>query len=77
MEAIFDPRNLLNPGNIVEPGPPSAITGRMRIEPAGQPNGRGLEVRVRTPSGFDAVGEEARGLILKALTRGQGQLSSP
>ncbi len=38
-------------------------------------NGRGLEVRVRTPPGFDAVGEEARGLILKALTRGQGQLT--
>ena len=36
-------------------------------------NGRGLEVRVRTPSGFDALGEEARGQILKALTRGQGQ----
>ena len=34
-------------------------------------NGRGLEVRVRTPSGFDAIGEEARGQILKALTRGQ------
>jgi uncharacterized protein (TIGR00255 family) len=38
-------------------------------------NGRGLEVRVRTPAGFDAVGEEARGQILKALTRGQGQLN--
>jgi uncharacterized protein (TIGR00255 family) len=38
-------------------------------------NGRGLEVRVRTPPGFDGVGEEARGLILKALTRGQGQLN--
>jgi uncharacterized protein (TIGR00255 family) len=38
-------------------------------------NGRGLEVRVRTPSGLDAVGEEARGQILKALTRGQGQLN--
>jgi uncharacterized protein (TIGR00255 family) len=38
-------------------------------------NGRGLEVRVRTPPGFDAVGEEARSLILKALTRGQGQLT--
>lgn len=38
-------------------------------------NGRGLEVRVRTPSGLDAVGEEARGMILKALTRGQGQLN--
>ena len=38
-------------------------------------NGRGLEVRVRAPSGLDAVGEEARGQILKALTRGQGQLN--
>ncbi|MBM1174055.1 YicC/YloC family endoribonuclease [Microvirga arabica] len=38
-------------------------------------NGRGLEVRVRTPSGLDAMGEEARGQILKALTRGQGQLN--
>jgi len=38
-------------------------------------NGRGLEVRVRTPSGFDAAGEEARAQILKALTRGQGQLN--
>jgi uncharacterized protein (TIGR00255 family) len=38
-------------------------------------NGRGLELRVRTPSGLEAVGEEARSLILKALTRGQGQLN--
>ncbi|MBB4039510.1 uncharacterized protein (TIGR00255 family) [Microvirga flocculans] len=38
-------------------------------------NGRGLEVRVRTPSGLDAMGEEARGQILKALSRGQGQLN--
>ncbi len=38
-------------------------------------NGRGLEVRVRTPSGLDTLGEEARGQILKALTRGQGQLN--
>ncbi|NBJ09832.1 YicC/YloC family endoribonuclease [Microvirga arsenatis] len=38
-------------------------------------NGRGLEVRVRTPSGLDSLGEEARGQILKALTRGQGQLN--
>ncbi|MCB8819836.1 YicC/YloC family endoribonuclease [Microvirga rosea] len=38
-------------------------------------NGRGLEVRVRTPAGLDAVGEEARNHILKALTRGQGQLN--
>jgi uncharacterized protein (TIGR00255 family) len=38
-------------------------------------NGRGLEIRVRTPSGLDAVGEDARGQIMKALTRGQGQLT--
>jgi uncharacterized protein (TIGR00255 family) len=38
-------------------------------------NGRGLEVRVRTPPGFDAIGEEARGQVVKALTRGQGQLN--
>jgi uncharacterized protein (TIGR00255 family) len=38
-------------------------------------NGRGLEVRVRAPPGFDGAGEEARARILKALTRGQGQLS--
>lgn len=38
-------------------------------------NGRGLEVRVRTPSGLDAVGEDARSQILKAFTRGQGQLN--
>jgi uncharacterized protein (TIGR00255 family) len=38
-------------------------------------NGRGLEIRVRAPSGFDAVGEDARSRIMKALTRGQGQLN--
>jgi uncharacterized protein (TIGR00255 family) len=38
-------------------------------------NGRGLEVRVRTPSGLDAIGEEARSQILKAFSRGQGQLN--
>jgi uncharacterized protein (TIGR00255 family) len=38
-------------------------------------NGRGLEVRARNPSGFEAIAEEARGQILKALTRGQGQLN--
>ena len=38
-------------------------------------NGRGLEARVRTPPGFDAVGEEARSQVLKALTRGQGQIT--
>jgi uncharacterized protein (TIGR00255 family) len=38
-------------------------------------NGRGLEARVRTPPGFDAIGEEARGQVLKALIRGQGQIT--
>jgi len=38
-------------------------------------NGRGLEIRLRTPPGFDAVAEEARGLVQKTLARGQCQLS--
>jgi uncharacterized protein (TIGR00255 family) len=38
-------------------------------------NGRGLEARVRTPSGLDAIGEEARSQFLKAFTRGQAQIS--
>ncbi len=37
-------------------------------------NGRGLDVRVRMPPGFDAVGEEARAALQKALVRGQCQL---
>ncbi|KAA2235476.1 YicC/YloC family endoribonuclease [Salinarimonas soli] len=37
-------------------------------------NGRGLDVRVRMPPGFDAVGEEARAALQKALGRGQCQL---
>lgn len=38
-------------------------------------NGRGLDVRLRTPPGFDAVGEEARARLSKALARGQCQLN--
>jgi uncharacterized protein (TIGR00255 family) len=38
-------------------------------------NGRGLDVRVRVPPGFDAVGEEARQVVQKALGRGQCQLN--
>ncbi len=38
-------------------------------------NGRGLEVRLRTPPGFDAVGEEARRATLGELSRGQCQLT--
>lgn len=37
-------------------------------------NGRGLDVRVRTPPGFDEVGEDARRRIAAALSRGQCQL---
>lgn len=33
IKAIFDPQNLLNPGNIVEPGPIETITQRTRIKP--------------------------------------------
>lgn len=38
-------------------------------------NGRGLDIRLRTPPGFDAVGEEARRLISSALSRGQCHLT--
>jgi uncharacterized protein (TIGR00255 family) len=37
-------------------------------------NGRGLDVRLRLPPGFDAVGEDARGQIQKAFSRGQCQV---
>jgi uncharacterized protein (TIGR00255 family) len=38
-------------------------------------NGRGLDVRLRTPPGYDALGEEARQQIQKALSRGMCQLN--
>ncbi|SFG76462.1 YicC/YloC family endoribonuclease [Methylobacterium gossipiicola] len=38
-------------------------------------NGRGLEVRLRVPGGFDAAGEVARTALQKTLARGQCQLS--
>jgi uncharacterized protein (TIGR00255 family) len=37
-------------------------------------NGRNLDVRVRVPPGFDAVGEEARKLVAGCLTRGSVQI---
>lgn len=37
-------------------------------------NGRGLDVRVRVPTGFDAIGDDARQLVQKAFARGQCQL---
>src|SRR3712207_9534630 len=38
-------------------------------------NGRGLDVRLRNPPGYDAVGEDARQQILKALARGMCQVN--
>jgi len=38
-------------------------------------NGRGLEVRFRTPPGYEAFGEEARKGIQQAMSRGQCQLN--
>src|SRR3954470_4264297 len=38
-------------------------------------NGRGLDVRLRVPPGFDAIGEEARGQLQKALARGSCQVN--
>lgn len=38
-------------------------------------NGRGLEVRLRVPNGYDAAGEVARTALHKTLARGQCQLS--
>lgn len=38
-------------------------------------NGRGLDVRMRVPNGFEAVGEVARTALQKTLARGQCQLS--
>ena len=38
-------------------------------------NGRGLDVRLRVPNGYDAVGEIARTALQKTLARGQCQLS--
>lgn len=34
---LFDPHNLLNPGNIVEPRPVTAMTDNLRVEPQGRP----------------------------------------
>ncbi|TXN72526.1 YicC family protein [Methylobacterium sp. WL6] len=38
-------------------------------------NGRGLDVRLRVPNGYDSVGEVARTALQKTLARGQCQLS--
>src|SRR4051794_29265747 len=38
-------------------------------------NGRGLDLRLRLPPGFDVVGEEARAQVQRVLSRGQCQLN--
>lgn len=38
-------------------------------------NGRGLDVRLRVPNGFDAIGEVARTAIQRTLSRGQCQVN--
>lgn len=38
-------------------------------------NGRGLDVRIRVPAGFEAVGETARTALQKTLSRGQCQVT--
>ncbi|HEX8164704.1 MAG TPA: YicC/YloC family endoribonuclease [Beijerinckiaceae bacterium] len=38
-------------------------------------NGRGLDLRLRLPPGFDAVSEDARAQVQKAFVRGQCQLN--
>src|SRR5215210_7431098 len=38
-------------------------------------NGRGLDVRLRNPPGYDAVGEDARQQVMKSLSRGMCQLN--
>ncbi|MCL4219801.1 MAG: FAD-binding protein [Phycisphaerales bacterium] len=64
IKGIFDPRNLLNPGNIVEPGPIESITAHLRVRPE--------EHEVRVPAvetfyryedqhGFDAALETCNG----------------
>jgi FAD/FMN-containing dehydrogenase/Fe-S oxidoreductase len=36
VKAVFDPRGLLNPGNIVEPGPVASISESTRVKPRGR-----------------------------------------
>lgn len=67
------------------PGPLSSMTGFARVAGTTGPvqwafearsvNGRGLEVRLRVPSGLDAAGDAARAALQNALARGQCQVS--
>lgn len=63
----------------------SSMTGFARVTGAAGPwryaweiktvNGRGLDIRVRVPAGFDAVGEQARRAAGETLKRGNVQIS--
>lgn len=64
IKAIFDPHNLLNPGNIAEPGPIESITTRLRV----RPDEHGVRVpaietfyRYDDHHGFDAAIETCNG----------------
>lgn len=52
VKAIFDPRHLLNPGNIVDPGPVESITRSLRVDPLGTP------ARVPATGTFFAFGDQ-------------------
>ncbi|MCA9278569.1 MAG: FAD-binding protein [Phycisphaeraceae bacterium] len=52
IKRIFDPRNLLNPGNIVEPGPIESILQNTRINPHNDRNNPAVDV-LKTETYFD------------------------
>jgi FAD/FMN-containing dehydrogenase/Fe-S oxidoreductase len=51
IKAIFDPKGLLNPGNIVEPRPIEAMTQHLRVMPSGDPQGGGEHYVTSPPAG--------------------------
>lgn len=66
VKAIFDPRGLLNPGNIVEERPIESMTQSLRVEPApGRPVGVGPDVDTffdySDQHGFDGAVEMCNG----------------
>lgn len=74
---------------MTEPAPPeatlSSMTGFARAAGTTGPvqwawevrsvNGRGLDIRLRVPTGYDGAGETARVALQRALTRGQCQVT--
>ena len=74
VKAVFDPKGLLNPGNIVEPGPVDSMVERTRIEPE-----RGREPMVPAAEtyftyddhhGFDGAVERCNGAGVCRKTSG-------